>query len=176
MTQKDSTASTKTRGTGTGKPRQKPKCPSTRLTELQKEQRVDFAANLLINCHVVNNQIAAICKEYGIKTRQAKRYLAKARKRILKASRRPRERWYAKQLEFYEAIVDNPLVSIKDRLAAGKRIDKLTGLEAPLRVEVADTREQELDEKLEPATNQELMDLLGVLEDRNSLCPPPSAN
>lgn len=98
------------------------------LTRLDKQRRIDFAANVLLRCHRASEQVDAICKEFGIGWRMAQRYLQIARNRILEAAKKPREDFLASSLDFYEAMAANPLVPTKDRLQARKQLDRAVGI------------------------------------------------
>lgn len=98
------------------------------LTRLEVERRIDFAADVLLNFHRASEQKAMVMAQFGVKCRQAARWLERARARIVKASGRSKELHYANAIEFYESVIHNPLVHINARLKAHHQLDRLLGL------------------------------------------------
>ena len=65
--------------------------------------------------------------------RTIERYLARARKKIRQATKKPPEWHRLRALKFYESVVSGPDAEMGERLRAQERIVKLLGLEAPTR-------------------------------------------
>lgn len=98
------------------------------LTVLEMARRVDFAADVLLASHRRTEQKAIICAEFGVEGRQADRYLARARKRILAATQKSKDQFFAESVEFYESICRNPVHKTSDRLKARQLLDRATGV------------------------------------------------
>jgi hypothetical protein len=94
------------------------------LTPLERERRIDYAAEVLLRFHRRSDQIDAMCSKFGIQWRQATQYFQYARERILEASKKSREDHIADSIEFYESICRNPLEKTSDRLQARKQLER----------------------------------------------------
>jgi hypothetical protein len=104
------------------------------LKPAEREERIDFAADQLLKSRFRKDWYDAIQTKYGVGWRQAARYIALARKRMLQATKKPREQLIAEAVDFYRSVVKDERLSHKSRMAAQRRIDKLLGLEAPTKV------------------------------------------
>ncbi len=61
--------------------------------------------------------------------------MGRARARNIKALERPKNDWVAESVEFYRDIATDPTSEPRDKIKARERIDKLLGLDAPVRTE-----------------------------------------
>ncbi len=115
-----------------GTPRAKPKRP----TRKQFNDMLDRAGELLQAGNRDGQIRKIISKEYKIPRDTAARYVTRARKIILEEIGLPKEEHQANSYTFYCGIVADDDESTHDRLAAQKRIDKLLGLEAVMRLNI----------------------------------------
>lgn len=113
-----------------------PKPGKDRLSALDRERRVEFAADALLKHNRRSQVIDAICQEFGIRWRQAENYIRQARERILTASRASKETHKAEAVDFYLAIINNHTAPLRERLKARRHLDLLLGLPAPIKHEI----------------------------------------
>lgn len=102
--------------------------PLRSITKMEKLRRVDFAADVLITFQRSSQQIEAVRLEFGIGRRQALRYLAEARERVIEATRKSQNHHLADAIEFYESVYLNPLQPINARLKARNLLDRAVGV------------------------------------------------
>jgi hypothetical protein len=108
--------------------------PTAKCTNRQMLERIILVSGMIAR-RAHKHEIKKILREkYGIGARQAEVYFARARKRLIKRSGRPREDHIAEAFALYENTIRNPESDLKDKLAAQRELNQLLGLYAPLKV------------------------------------------
>jgi len=109
-----------------------------RPTKDERAERVDYAIELLCRC-LLKSQIKTLFRrKFGdLGKSTIERYLAKARE-VLLAGAGGKEEMRARARGFYESVIRDPQASHRDKILAQERIDRLYGLEAPLKVAPTD--------------------------------------
>ncbi|MEM9347622.1 MAG: hypothetical protein AAGB26_13495 [Planctomycetota bacterium] len=110
---------------------------SQKPTAEEKTERIDLVAYLLCMGQQTSQIHTTITSKYGCTTRTVDSYIAEAKEVLLKQSGEPRELHIAMALELYRSVLRDPNARIRDKIAAQTRIDRLLGLEAPRRHELA---------------------------------------
>jgi len=106
-------------------------------TKLEKEARID-AVLLWISQGQSKGQIKQLAKaQWDISARTAERYLATCRNLLVKETDESREVLIANSISYYRNFLTSTKVSDLVKLRARERMDKLLGLEAPLKHEVS---------------------------------------
>lgn len=110
-----------------------------RTPEAELEARVAVTVELLSQ-GVRKSQIKRILvNRYQVSARTCENYLSRAREELLTDLREERDEHRGTALATYRALLRNPNAKVKDKILAQQRIDKLLGLEAPVRLAMTDT-------------------------------------
>lgn len=113
---------------------EKPETGYHRPTELEIEQRVDDCRKMMGLGYRDGQIKKAVAKKYDMSPRSVERYLRRARDQMREELGKSREDLRAESAEVYREVVRNA-DSFDARIKAQTRIDKLYGLESPLRHE-----------------------------------------
>jgi len=81
-----------------------------------------------------------LLRKYGIKSRTAQKCVARARQRILEKTLKSKSDHKIDALAFYDQILRNKEATVREKILAQERIDKLLGLESPARQDVQITQ------------------------------------
>jgi len=107
-----------------------------KLSEYEREQRIEFALRCLSLYRHRHQQLAAIRQEFDLSPSGAAGWLKRASTLALEIMNRDRSEWVQDQVNFYLEISRDPVQRMTDRLNAAKRLDKLLGLEAASKVQL----------------------------------------
>lgn len=100
--------------------------------------RIDFVGGLLARAYNNSDLKAAFRKKFGNYTgRTIDRYVSRAKRKALHASKIPKEDWVARSLSTYNDIIRDPTAPHAAKVKAQERIDTLLGLDEPKKVEMA---------------------------------------
>lgn len=112
------------------------------LTKYQAETelRIEFCKRLLITAIKKGgmnkrDMKMAVMREFQVAPRTYEKYIAEARKRYRAEQDDTTDNLLSDSLGFYEGIVSNPRERTSDRLRARERLDRLHGLEKPIKHE-----------------------------------------
>jgi hypothetical protein len=114
-------------------------------TEREIDDRVAFARDTYLRHRFKSTQIKAIRDEFGVSRRTAETYLSRARQEIRSLSDAT---WMEKReasYEFYLSIVMDETKPPNSRIKAQGAIDKLFGLDAPIKIARTDSDGNDLD-------------------------------
>ncbi|MFG0247514.1 MAG: hypothetical protein ACF8OB_01400 [Phycisphaeraceae bacterium JB051] len=104
-------------------------------TQQEKKLRINRVLDMLTKGHT-KGEIKQVCRdEFGCSYRTTERDIASAREELMREADEDRKAMLARSLSFYRAITTNDGESTLNKLRAQKRIDKIMGLEAPLKHE-----------------------------------------
>jgi hypothetical protein len=99
-------------------------------TKEELADRIEYARQLLASGRLKSQIKRALRKQYGdLDHRTIERYLARAREQILLAIHAEKVHQRAYAFALYCSVLADPKASVRDRIAAQERIDKLLGLE-----------------------------------------------
>lgn len=115
---------------GEGAERTSPKQP----TAEEEQEREDFAYELLSRCLHKSQIKKEFIKRYEVKPRTVERYLSRARMRLAAAAQIGRDELRAESLSFYLSVLRDQTASHRDRLLARERVDRLFGLDTPIKI------------------------------------------
>ncbi|MBL4702742.1 MAG: hypothetical protein JKX85_15970 [Phycisphaeraceae bacterium] len=105
-------------------------------TKLEKESRIDRVLQMLV-AGSSKSEIKKMCRSsFGVSARTAERYLSSARNILIEELDEPREVLIARSLGLYRSVVSDNKSSTINKLRAQKRVDKIMGLESPLKHEI----------------------------------------
>lgn len=108
---------------------------TVRPTRGQEEAREDYAFELLSRA-LHKSQIKTLFqKKFDCSARTVERYLARARARMIELSGKSKEEHRQEALAFYLSCLRHPEATVKEKVYARERIDKLLGLDAPQQVQ-----------------------------------------
>jgi hypothetical protein len=149
----------------------------SRSSRAEVERRVDEIFELVVSRVTYRTIIAHCEKKWGIRERQARIYLAKARERIIEIAKEGQEERLAKALASYEALYRKQLSAarLSDARQTLDSIVKLLGLAAPERVEVYDFSTYS-DKQLAQEVARELPELAREAERFTRGAPPPDGD
>ena len=100
-----------------------------KLTVAQRRDIIDTCRDLL-SAMTKKRLIKQVIKgEYGLQARQIERYLSRARDEMMAESDRSVDEHRADAYHFYLSVLQDSKTSIRSKLLARERIDKLYGLE-----------------------------------------------
>jgi hypothetical protein len=103
--------------------------PYHKPTRAEQEDRVAFTA-FLLSRYAHKGEIKRLLKaRFGVSARTCERLLARAREVLLKATGAPPEEHRLQSYSFYVSVLRDPAATLRERMLAQKRIDKLLGLE-----------------------------------------------
>jgi len=80
--------------------------------------------------------VLACMKKWGVTYREARGYLKDAKDLLMRDLMRGRDEHRCESLAFYRSVILDPNASTADKIRARERIDKLLGLEQPVKAEV----------------------------------------
>jgi hypothetical protein len=126
------------------KPKTRRKSPG-RTPDAELEERARLTASLLGQGRTKGDIKKALATKYNVDHHTAERYLGRAREILLAELRETRDYHKSSALEFYRSVLVNSEATIRDKIAAQKRIDFILGLHAPSRVAVTDTDGNDID-------------------------------
>jgi hypothetical protein len=105
-------------------------------TQQEKQLRLDLVLHMLTHGHT-KGEIKEACRDqFASSYRTTERDIATARDLLMAELDETREAMLARSLSLYRSILNDPRASLLDKVRAQKRIDKIMGLEAPLKHEV----------------------------------------
>lgn len=116
----------------------------SRSTHKSFEERIEVARKLL-SARMRHGDVKRYLKNtYGVATRQAETYIARARKLMREETGRPKDEHVADSYAFYCSVIADPNASHKDKLRAQELLDKLLGLPVPFRIAQTDSKGNDL--------------------------------
>jgi hypothetical protein len=116
---------------GAGKKKSKP-------SQEELEERYRVTAQLLAKGLYKGQVKKALGAKYGIESRAAEDYIARAREILLAELNQARDIHKSDALAFYKSIITDPKATVGNKINAQKRIDFILGLHAPTRVAFTD--------------------------------------
>ncbi|HAI10602.1 MAG TPA: hypothetical protein DCM28_02785 [Phycisphaerales bacterium] len=106
-------------------------------TQKEKEHRIAKVLKMLVDGYT-KGEIKRECRErFDASARTVERYLQQARNLLIEELEEPIEAIKARSLTLYRSIINDRKATLLDKVRAQKRIDKIMGLEAPLKHEVS---------------------------------------
>jgi hypothetical protein len=109
-----------------------------RATAEEIEQRAAYCADLLAQGAYKHEAFRLLKKRYDISTSVCNRVLTRARELLADRAGGPREQHRQDSMAFYLWVVRSPRATIREKMEARGRIEKLLGLRAPLMVAATD--------------------------------------
>lgn len=112
----------------------------------QLQERIEFTFFLLCRRLYKGDIKRILAKKYSVCPRTCEDYIARARATLLTESGKTQEEHRLESLRFYESIIAGDGLgesTLRDRLHAQERIDKLFGLESPQKHDVTTSRRAE---------------------------------
>ena len=110
--------------------------PGTRPTQKDHISRLRMVADMLARGYR-KADIKTVCKtRFGVCYRTVENYIRRARKMLLTELSTTREEQKARALDLYRGVTRDTTgaVTVRERLLAQQRIDKILGLEEPLQI------------------------------------------
>jgi hypothetical protein len=108
-------------------------------TQNEVEERVENA-KVLINGRLHHSQIRkALMKTYDVSRAQADRYIRRAKEIIQIEAGQDPQHHRVDAYAFYRGVLTDKHASIRDKLKAQERLDKLLGLEMPVKIARTDS-------------------------------------
>jgi hypothetical protein len=105
------------------------KKPYHRPTRADQEERCAFTA-FLLSRYARKGEIKSLLKaRFGVSARTCERLLARARELLLEGTGASPEEHRLRAFSFYVSVIRDPASTLRERMLAQKRIDKLLGLE-----------------------------------------------
>lgn len=151
-----------------------PRKKGIRPTKAEYRARVHGALDLLQAGHVDTEIKRILSERYNIHRNSVPRYLRRARDILLKQLGRPEEEHKAEAYYIYRGVLINEKSTTTERLKAQERIDKLLGLEGPIRYELLGEEQSIEDFNVCPASAETLAGALMVLKDLGIVAPGPA--
>lgn len=114
------------------------KSHKNRATKIGEAEREDFAYQLISSC-LFNSEIKRAMKaNFGMSSRTAERYMSRARARM-KAEYAAKvnegtDLLKMESVNFYRSVIRDPAAMTQDKIRAQERLDKLFGLDMPVKV------------------------------------------
>jgi len=160
---------------------EKPSANPGRTPDDEIEGRIVVTVALLAQ-GVRKSQIKRIlASKFSVSARTCENYLARAREQLLEEVREERDEQRSLSLALYRSIISNPNSTMKDKILAQQRIDRLLGLEAPIKWASTTTDGQDVVPAAAPMdlrslTTEELIALRDVRKKLSSASVSPSIN
>ena len=111
--------------------------PYRKSTEAEVEERVTEVEKMLRAGPILKSQLVKFIKnKFEVQRRMAEYYIARARERMLLRLNRVKDEHRAESLSYYEGVILNPAATVREKVVARERIDKLLGLEVAQRLEL----------------------------------------
>jgi hypothetical protein len=107
-----------------------------RPTEQELEERIVVTSRALCRGLTKHEIKRAITSQYRVGWRTVETYLSRARALLIEESGRTRQQLVAEAFGFYNSVLSSN-ASTADKIRARERIDRLFGLDAPMRQEIA---------------------------------------
>lgn len=107
----------------------------TRINKEQQTQLVHTVIKLLSLKKYSSDIKRVIAQNYNLSPRSAERYISRARREMTKQLDVPIGQLRAESFYFYISIMDNPESTQRERLRARERLDKLMGLDKPVKTQ-----------------------------------------
>ena len=101
-----------------------------------------------------------IKSQFDLSARQVENYISRAREEMREALDKPREEHVQDALAVYRSIMECPMVEPRDRISAQRRIDKILGSEAAMRIHQTIDQKVTVSEALDDPEVQRLADEL----------------
>lgn len=153
-----------------GNPRKK----AIKPTRAEYRERVDICRQLLC-AHQTDGAIKkAVAVRYDISTRSVERYLRRARDILLDEINKTPDEMRSMSYETYRKIISDPNAHQHNIIAAQKQMDKLFGLNGPIKVAQTDTEGNDLNSLSE--ARDEISAILSALRKRAGGSPAPAGN
>jgi hypothetical protein len=112
--------------------------PYHKPTRAEQEERATFTA-FLLSRYAHKGEIKRLLQaRFGVSARSCERYLARARELLLAGSGAPLEEHRLQSYNFYVSVIRDPQATLREKLIAQKRLDKLLGLELRGKAAVAE--------------------------------------
>jgi hypothetical protein len=145
------------------------KKPSFKPNADEVERRIT-AVELLLSRGARKHEIhTAMAKEFGIHSRTADEYTARARARLMTRLNKSKDQHRCESLAFYESMMRAADAKPGDKIRACQRKDELLGLDSPKKTVISGPDGgpiQTEDKTLEPRVpKKRLLALIGALED-----------
>lgn len=108
-------------------------------TNKELEERIELVAQMITKGWRTSQIKAGVRAKFGqsLDQRTIGRYMARARDLIMKQCDMTKDQMRAESFEFYAAVIRDGKSTMREKMQARERIDKLFGLEAPTRQEVS---------------------------------------
>jgi hypothetical protein len=110
-------------------PKKKDRKPYVKPTVEEYEQRVAYAEFLLCRRIYKCDIKRLMKKKFNVTARAVEDYLSRAKEKLRDKSGKTRAEHQIDSLQFYESVLNGPDSTLRDRMDAQARIDKLLGLE-----------------------------------------------
>lgn len=133
----------------------------------QHDERVTLCRNLLGLGYSDGQIKSVVTTAYGVSWRTVFRYLARAREQIREELGQDLESLRADAIEFYRGILLSDDARASEKIKARERMDKLLGLEAPMKVAETDSAGHDI--FTEDEREQAIERLARRIEDRRQL-------
>lgn len=101
-------------------------------TREEIEARIEYTLFLLSRRLYKSDIKKMLIRKYHVVARTCEVYLSRARAILIKGTGKTKEEHRVASLNFYESIIAGPDSTLRDRIYANERLDRLLGLEAPL--------------------------------------------
>jgi hypothetical protein len=112
----------------------KPGNPGKRATVAEVQERIIGVAKLLVK-RLHRYQIAQfLYDKFGLSSRMANSYIARAHQYLIDQAERPREDFVAEAIGFYEDVLRDPESTRRDKFAAQAALREMLGLDMPFKV------------------------------------------
>jgi hypothetical protein len=108
-----------------------------RINEKQRAARVQTVYRWIQRKPGLDRDWVLACmKKWGVGPAEARGYVKEARELLMQDLLRSKEEHRCDALAFYRSVILDPNASTVDKIRARERIDKLLGLEQPVKAEV----------------------------------------
>lgn len=145
-------------------------------TKKEHAERVDICRQLLC-AHQTDGAIKkAVAARYDIHVRSVQRYLARARQILLDEIDKTPDEMRSQSYETYRKIIADPESKTSDVIQAQKHLDKLFGLNGPIKVAQTDAEGNDLAPGSYSEARLEVGEIITAIRDRQRAGPPPSNN
>src|SRR4051812_12958315 len=91
-------------------------------TAVEQEKRVEWTLKMMTYTPRFTEQLDAVIAHFGVATRTAARYIAKAKKRLLVAAQKPGEEMAGEVINMLREIMLDRNADMQHRLAAAKQL------------------------------------------------------
>jgi hypothetical protein len=105
--------------------------PLRGMTQLEKVEIVTEVRQLILGGHHDGQIKRFIADRRGLSPRSVERYLKTAREELVAATSRTRLELRSESFAWYQRVLLDPKVPVRDKILARKRMDELMGLDEP---------------------------------------------